>query len=130
RMREPAASLIGGGQLFQLRWDQGRLEELEAPVGRAVQLYPLVLSLRCNLAFLYAETGREDESRKIFDELAVDGFGELVGQGGATISVCWLAEACALLEDAPRAATLYELLLPYARQVHVIAGSANSCAGS
>src|SRR5207248_9672196 len=84
RMREPAASLVAGGQLFQLRWEQGRLEEMEAPLVRAVQRNPQIRSLRCNLAFLYAEGGRGAEARKIFEELAANGFGEFVSHGGST----------------------------------------------
>ena len=103
---------------------------MEAPLVRAVQRNPQIRSLRCNLAFLYAEGGRGAEARKIFEELAANGFGEFVSHGGSTVSTCWLAEVCALLEDSSRAATLYEILLPYAPQVNVIAGWAGSCCGS
>jgi tetratricopeptide (TPR) repeat protein len=130
RMHDPMAILTTGGQLFQLRWDQGRLGEMEVPLARTVHRYPYLHSLRCNLAFLYAEMGQDADARKIFEELARNGFSEVVSRRGSTVAACWLAEACALLEDAPRAAVLYEILLPYAGRVHVIAPYATSCVGS
>jgi tetratricopeptide (TPR) repeat protein len=115
-------------QVFQLRREQGRLHELEAVVRGMVERDPGVPAWRCALAFIYAELGREAEARHEFEILADEGFAvprDLQWMTGMSA----LAEVCAYLGDAPRAETLYHLMLPYAH-LNVVVGLATSCLGS
>ncbi|MBI1886376.1 MAG: protein kinase, partial [Chloroflexi bacterium] len=64
-------------QTYLLRREQGRLQELEAPMKAFVAQYPLVPAWRTGLAFLYAEQGREAEAREEFERLVADDFAAL-----------------------------------------------------
>jgi hypothetical protein len=94
-----------------------------------VAQYPTILGGRAMRAVVYAELGRVGEARHEFDQLASHDFADLPEDNGAWLSgIALLAEACALLGDAPRATLLYELLRPYAHQT-VVAGLVD-CYGS
>ncbi len=62
------------GQMVTLRYDQGRLSEIEEPVRDYVERYPLFAAWRCALALVLAETGQDAEARAALDR-AADGGG-------------------------------------------------------
>jgi DNA-binding SARP family transcriptional activator/tetratricopeptide (TPR) repeat protein len=100
--------------LFQIRFEQGRLAEVEEAFVEAVREFPIP-ALRGLLAVLYCELDRRDEGRLVFDELAVSGFpfpSDVIWLRGMT--EC--AVACAQLGDTARATQLYDLLAPYPDQ--------------
>jgi tetratricopeptide (TPR) repeat protein len=102
-------------QIFAIRREQGRLEELEGALAGSVKLNPEIPAQRAALAFLYSEVGREVEARNEFELLAASGFDELLRHAfSGTTSLVLLSETCAVLGDANRAALLYELLQPLA----------------
>ena len=106
-------------QLFALRREQRRLDELEATIRRAVHAHRTYPVLRCVLADLYAELGREDEARAEFERFATSDFTELPFNEEWLLGMTLLADVCAALGDAPRSVTLYELLRPY-RKLHAV----------
>ena len=106
-------------QLFALRREQRRLDELEATIRRAVHAHRTYPVLRCVLADLYAELGREEEARAEFERFATSDFTELPFNEEWLLGMTLLADVCAALGDAPRSVTLYELLLPY-RKLHAV----------
>ena len=106
-------------QLFALRREQGRLDELEEAVRDAVQAYPTYPVWRCVLADLYAELGRHDQARAEFERFAADDFTGLPFNEEWLLGLTLLADVCAALGDVPRAGRLYELLLPY-RELHAV----------
>ena len=106
-------------QLFALRREQRRLDELEETVRRAVHAHRTYPVLRCVLADLYAELGREDEARTEFERFAASDFTGLPFNEEWLLGMTLLADVCAALGDAPRSVTLYELLLPY-RELHAV----------
>jgi tetratricopeptide (TPR) repeat protein len=108
-----------GLQLYILRREQGRVDEVEQPVRRAAVDHPTYPIWRCVLANMLAELGSTPEARAEFEALAADGFGGLPFDEEWDVSLCLLAETAARLGDGERAATLYELLLPYADRVAV-----------
>jgi tetratricopeptide (TPR) repeat protein len=75
---------------------------------------PQVPAFRCGLTWIYCELGRDEDARREFERLAVNDFADIPRD------VFWLgclenlADVCAYLGDVPRAATLYDLLGPYA----------------
>jgi DNA-binding SARP family transcriptional activator len=106
-------------QLFALRREQRRLDELEATVRRAVHAHRTYPVWRCVLADLYAELGREDQARAEFERFATSDFTGLPFNEEWLLGMTLLADVCAALGDAPRSVTLYELLLPY-RELHAV----------
>jgi DNA-binding SARP family transcriptional activator len=119
RAQSWSAAVSYGLQLYVLRREQGRIEEVEELVRRSVQEYPTYLIWKCVLARMTAELGQEAEARAAF--------GELVSEEGITlpfdeewsVSVALLAETARSLGDAKRAAVIYDALEPYADRVAV-----------
>lgn len=120
------AARIHNGNLFWVRYDQGRLDEL---IGRFERhrtredADPLTLSA---LALAYCELERPDDARPVFDRVAVDAFAALHGNFTWTYEVGILAHVCADVGDAERAAILYDLLAPH-RGLVITVG--NACIG-
>jgi tetratricopeptide (TPR) repeat protein len=101
-------------QLFALRKEQGRLEEMEEVIRRSVDEYPWYPLFRCALAHLYAEAGREHQARRAFEELAADRFAAIPRDNQWLLAMSFLPEVARVFGDAERAAILHDLLLPYA----------------
>lgn len=114
--------------LFQLRRDQGGLEDIEPLVSRAATAYPWYPHLRCALALLHVEAGQEAEARAEFEQLAARDFAAVPFDNKWLYAMALLSEAACVLEDAERAAELYGALRPYAHCIAVAAG--DGCAGS
>jgi DNA-binding SARP family transcriptional activator len=106
-------------QLYVLRREQGRLEEVQQIVRASVQEYPTYPIWRCVLAQTAAELGQEAEAREAFDALAADHFAGLLFDEEWLVSVSLLAETASALDDGDAAAALHALLLPYADRVAV-----------
>ncbi|MGH2452202.1 MAG: ATP-binding protein [bacterium] len=103
-------------QTYMLRQQQGRLAEIEEAVRRSVDEYPSFTIWRSVLAHLQAELGRRASARQAFEQVAGDNFGSFPEDEVWSLSLSFLAEVAAFLGDRERAATLYQLLLPYAAQ--------------
>jgi tetratricopeptide (TPR) repeat protein len=129
QVHEQGASQSWAIQMFALRAEQGRLEELQPVMAAAVEHYPAVLGWRSALAWIYAETGEEARCRAEFERLAADRFGVVPRDGNWLTTVACCTRACASLGDADRAATLYEQLHPYGA-LNVTTGLGISCLGS
>ena len=115
--------------MFNLRREQGRLDEVEPSVRRFIELYPALVAWRAGLALLLVELGRVDEAREEFEALAHAGFDELPRDANWLIGVTLLAEVCGALGDGGRAEALYGLLEPYEGR-NVVVGRAATCNGA
>lgn len=118
-----------GMQMFTLRREQGRLHEVAPVVRHFVQQHGAASSWRPGLALIYSELGREREARVAFEQLAAHDFADLPQDSLWLTCVTYLAEVCAFLGDARRAATLYRLLLPY-NGYTVVVGATDVCYGA
>jgi tetratricopeptide (TPR) repeat protein len=127
--QSPNAFLLFAVQIFGLRREQGRLQELEDALKGFVIRYPAIPAFRSGLAFLYSELGREVDARVEFEQLAATDFADLPRDGTWLNTLDELAQVCAFLGDTRRAARLYELLLPYARH-NVVISFADACDGA
>lgn len=116
-------------QVFAIRYEQARLPELEAAVAAAVELRPTLPIWRAALAFLYVEIGRPDDARRELDVLAARDFDDVRDDVNRVPLLTICADVAAALGDRPRAARLYELLLPFADR-WVVIGMAVACWGS
>jgi predicted ATPase len=124
--QDPAGTF--GIQMFTIRREQGRLREIEPVLRSFVQRHSLASAWRPGLALLYSELGLQ-EARDVFESLAADNFASIPRDALWVSCIAYLAEVCAFLRDALRAATLYQLLLPYA-QHSIMAGGHTACLGS
>src|SRR5439155_27343029 len=105
------AALFFAVQLGHLRQLEGRFQEIEPHNIRLDRLYPLLThGHRASLAHLYAEQGRLEDALAEFEALAANGFADLPQHVGWLCTVAFLAEVCAFLGDAPRAALIYDML--------------------
>jgi len=116
RVRPRDAAAVLSGQLWTLLWLRGDFEQIvslmDAFRAQNETVYP---ELRVSMAAAFAGAGRLDDARREFDGLAAAGFQPLPQRSGSWLHVLAnLAETCAILGDAPRARTLYELMRPYA----------------
>jgi DNA-binding SARP family transcriptional activator len=108
--------------LFTLRREQGRLGEIEDLVRRSVHDYAGYRLVRCLVALLECELGREDDARREFEELATADFAAFPRNAEWLFCLCSLAEVAAHLQDRDRAAILHRLLDPYARLNVLVSG--------
>jgi DNA-binding CsgD family transcriptional regulator/tetratricopeptide (TPR) repeat protein len=123
------ASGVYGLQMFNIRREQGRLEEL-APVVRilAGREGDGDAAWRPGFAVLLAELGMADEARRELAGVRGDGLGAF----RATLwlgSLIYLADACSAVGDAETAALVYPELAPFAG-VNVMVGHGVSLHGS
>src|SRR5713101_460484 len=129
RLQTENAAGIFGLQMFTLRREQGRLKELEAVVRYFVQQHTVAGTWRPGLALIYSELGRTQEARAEFKHLAQYDFADLPRDSLWMACMTYLADVCTFLGDTARAATLYQLLLPYAGRTVVISNAA-ACYGA
>ena len=100
-------------QLFLLRREQGRLEGFEREVRDYAHEFPSPLVHAAVLAHVYARSERTEEAQAVLHELTSRDLSDWHVDEEWLVSICLLAETCAILGDTERAAALYELLLPY-----------------
>ena len=101
-------------QIFLLRREQGRLDEIEEMIKRSVQEYPARPVFRCALVLLLCDLGREVEASTALELLAVGAFTDIPVDNDWLFCMSFLADASERLGSADHAATLYDLLRPHA----------------
>jgi DNA-binding CsgD family transcriptional regulator len=120
-------------QMSELRREQWRLDDLrglESTIRGYAEQYPLVPSWRPLLALLACDLGDHAGAWRIFDEIAVNDFTDIPRNSWLWLAIMtMLSETGVALGDTPRAARLYEILLPYADR-NVTANTAIVCFGS
>ena len=99
--------------LFLLRFEQGRLGELERRVTDATTNHPM---FQCCLALLFCESDRFDEARVVFERLAATDFDALPVDNAWMLAMPSCAMVAARLGDRRGASVLYGLLAPYSDQ--------------
>ena len=106
-------------QLYVLRREQGRLDEIEALVRRSLDEYPTYTIWGCVLAHTAAALGLADEARERVSTLVADDIAALPFDEEWLVSTALLVEAASLIGHGEAAAVLHERLLPYADRVTV-----------
>jgi class 3 adenylate cyclase len=116
---QPDAPTWLAAQLFGVRAEQDRLEEIETQWAEAVQRFPDAVFPRAMLALLLSELDRHSEANAL-----VEGIGAfaLVPYNNVWLwTMAVLAVVVGRLHDAKRCVALHEALLPYADQIAGIA---------
>jgi DNA-binding CsgD family transcriptional regulator len=114
-----------------LRWEQGRLAELQARYRAALErpATPTTKMTQVHLAFICSELGDAAEAHALVEQLGMDRFAGIPFDFDWPFALALLAHACSATGDARHAEVLYGLLLPRAGYV-VAVDSANVCLGS
>lgn len=129
RMPGLDAAGVYGVQMFTLRREQGRLQEVAPLVRHFVHHNAQTNLWRPGLALIYVELDQLDDARSEFEILAAGGFQSLPRDGIWLASLAYLAQVCAALGDAARAAVLYRLLEP-CRGRNLFVGTSIACFGA
>ncbi|MFZ0091613.1 MAG: tetratricopeptide repeat protein, partial [Solirubrobacteraceae bacterium] len=116
-------------QMLEIRREQARMGELEASARELVAANPHRAAWRAGLAMLLLETGRLDEARAELAPLAADRFASVARDGDWMVTAALAAELAAALGEVDFAATLYDLMLPFA-DTNVVIGLGAACLGA
>jgi len=120
RAQDASAHLFFEVQITSLRNVQGEVDNLEDALKKFIDRYSKIPGQRAVLANLYCRLGRLEDARREFEQVAPNDFAALPRDGSWLVSTATLSYVCAYLGDRTRAATLYEMLLPYAGRQLVI----------
>lgn len=124
---QPDGALQLAVQLFALRFEQGRLDEVKDLWVAAVARNPDWPVLRCALGMICSELDHDGEARAILDSLAARGFTDIPFDAVWLPAIACAAAVAVHLGDEERAAILYDLLAPY--PAHFVFATA-ACLGS
>jgi class 3 adenylate cyclase len=119
---QPDAASFLAVQLFLVRFDQGRLGEVEERLAERVAAAPGLPAFRAYLALLLCELDRPDEANEHYELLAVENFTGVPRDATWILAIPMCAGVCAYLGDRTRAPVLFHLLAPYASQFVFSAG--------
>jgi tetratricopeptide (TPR) repeat protein len=126
--RAPEADVEAAGQQFALAYRLGLLGNYAEMLRAEFKANPQIVVNLPAAALAQLQAGNREAGIEIFERVAEDDFAvlprDMLWLGG----ICVLAQACALIGDAARARTLYEILLPH-RERNVMIGIA-VCWGS
>jgi class 3 adenylate cyclase/tetratricopeptide (TPR) repeat protein len=128
---EPDAALFFGGQLLNIRYQQGRSGELVEQLVQSLSKPGALSAWRASAAVSLIESGRETEAR----ELAVaEEFQSVPWDAVWSATVCGWVDVYSRLGLEDRAGELYELLVPFSRQIatagSVVYGSIDGALGT
>jgi class 3 adenylate cyclase len=128
RAQEPLSEQFYAIQAALIATHRGTVAEMLPGVREMARRYPAIRAWRLGLVSFLSEAGRFDEARREFDQVAAEDFLDLPRDAQWVVGAALISRACARLGDAERAASLYELLLPYDGTA-VVAGRAAACNG-
>ena len=123
---QPDSAIFDTVQRFMLRFEQGRLDEMEAEVTAILERAVVVPGVRALAALLHCEGGRPEQAREAFAPIVNRGY-EL------PLDALWLgltqmtAEVVYQLDDRTGAAVLLDRLAPYPELFSNVAGISMGC---
>jgi predicted ATPase/class 3 adenylate cyclase len=116
------AFYIHAVNLFWIRYDQDRLDEVIDVYARAADRPGAGPTTLANLALAQIELGLVEEARATFGRLTADAFARLPRNFAWVYELTILAEVCAGLGDTTQAEVLWDLLVPYRGLVATVGG--------
>ena len=124
-----AAMQIFAALMFDLRRQQGRLAEVEAPVAEYAEP-DAVPAWRAALALVYSELGRAAEARREVERLARHDFTDLPFDWLWLSTLSLIVDVAEIRDDTRLMELLYRLLEPYAGRAIVVGDGSAVCLGS
>jgi tetratricopeptide (TPR) repeat protein len=118
---QPEASLYLASQLIGVRFEQGRMDEMEGPLVALCAMYPQLHASSLSLALAYCELERYDEAKERFDTATAAGFEDIPLNNLWLPTLCWCAVISCRLGDRARSEILEQTLEPYADQLAGVA---------
>jgi hypothetical protein len=112
-LRDSTIPMQTAAQFVGMRWTQGRIGEMHKQLKRFADGYPAMPVFRAALALACCETARDADARREFGLLADRDFAGIPRDNVWLLSMAFLSETCAHLEDASSAAVLYGLFSPF-----------------
>ena len=114
---QPDAAAVMAAQVVMVRWDQGRLPEMEPLLAKVAADNPGIPAFRAVLALALCEADRLEEARAIYRAEASDGFAAFQYNTIWLAGMALLSEVCATLDEKDTALMLYERLERWRDQV-------------
>ncbi|WP_035125917.1 ATP-binding protein [Conexibacter woesei] len=124
---QPDALPFFTSQLTNIRYEQGRLAELQPLIAQVVSDNPGIPAFRAVLALACCEGDLDDEARRVLAHESSTEFGELPPDVTWLPGLAIYAEVAAHLQERGAAEILYGLLAPWAGQVVYSGISAWGC---
>jgi len=122
RMQRPATLISYAAQIGLLRYEQGRLPELEQSTKQLIEQYPNLRVARLGLLHSYVQSGRVSAARAELDSLAATGYSSIPKDFNWLAAMCSFSDAAWWVEHRATAEQLYPTLLPYADRNAVMGG--------
>jgi tetratricopeptide (TPR) repeat protein len=119
----------GLAQLFLLRREQGRLDEIESIADSALETAPGLVGFRVAVALARLDVGKVAGVQEEVARLAADDFSALPRDMTWPVSLCLFAELSNRLDDPALARATYAELLPFAGEL-VVAGICAAAVGA
>jgi hypothetical protein len=110
----PDAAAVHSGQLFVIRWHQGRLAELLPELRTVAAMLPAVPTIQASCALAESVAGDNDRARQMLRTTA-DGDFAFPYTATWLPGLCLWADVAIELRDADAATTLYDRLQPWHR---------------
>ncbi len=120
RVQSHIATPVYLGQVFAIRWHQGRLGELTPMIRTLIEGGSNVAALHCGLAQCAVQSGDLELARREIDFLSAGRFAALPHDASHLTTLANLAEAVGWAGASDHATSVYEELLPYERLTVVI----------
>jgi tetratricopeptide (TPR) repeat protein len=120
RVQSHTATPVYLGQVFGIRWHQGRLGELTEMIRAVIQGGSNFPPLHCGLAQCAMQGGDLELARRELDFLSAGRFAALPHDASRLSTLVSLAEVVGRVGAFDHATSLYEELLPYARLTVVV----------
>lgn len=114
---QPDAPILYAGQLLMIRFDQGRLGEIEQILEQQVLDNPGIPAFRAALALAQCDVGRFGDAAHQLQRAAVDRFEDLPYDQVWLLCVGIWASVAELVHDEHAATAIYELMRPWSGQV-------------
>jgi hypothetical protein len=114
---EPEAAAFFAGQLLNIRFEQGRLGELEPLIAEQVKVNPGIPAFRGALALARCEAGMLTEAGEVLSVDTTTGFSELTYDSNWLVGIAIYAEAAAQIADGAAATKLHQALSAYRGQI-------------
>jgi len=125
--QQPDAAAFRVGQIFCIRFHQGRLAEVLDELSFAARAYPGIVAFRTAEAMAAAELGKTDRARALLDSVFGPGGTGVADDLNWLVSMALGAHAAARVGDVERCRALAGALVPYRDQ---FVDNASTCWGS